>query len=296
MLWTTGEALIDVIIQAGGKCSFSPGGAMLNTAVNLGRMGDSVGFVGICGEDAAGKHLAKVLGESGIDTSGLIAVRDFRTPLALAFLDGQRNADYTFYRDQFPADKMTFPRAGKGDLLLAGSYQALLDGVHQPLLDWITESRRRGALFIYDPNFRRPHLQELERFRPRIQCLMKQAEIVKASDEDLQLIFGIADGRSAWEFMREMGPKVLVYTMGAKGATWFDHKDEIFLPAPEVEVVSTIGAGDAFNAGLMSGIGALDDYPSFLNNTQLKWQILRNAIGIASEVCSLEGNHIERLP
>ncbi|MBE0641050.1 MAG: carbohydrate kinase [Bacteroidales bacterium] len=294
MLWTSGEALIDIIVNPRGGCTFNPGGSMLNTAMNLGRRGVSVGFVGISGEDAAGNFLRKYLMESGINTSHLSSVTGFRTPMALAFLDAQGKASYTFYRDTLPADHLYFPETGEGDIILVGSYQSIQDEVHHRLMDWVQVSRSKGALIIYDPNFRRPHLHDLQRLLPRILCLMQHADIVKASDEDLQLVLGIADGRQAWERISGLGPQALAYTMGADGAAWFDRWDEIRLPAPEVEVISTIGAGDAFNAGLMAGLADYSSLEGFMHDRHRKNEVMNQAIQIASEVCRLESNFVDR--
>ncbi|HRY99813.1 MAG TPA: PfkB family carbohydrate kinase [Bacteroidales bacterium] len=295
MIWTTGEALLDIIHAPDGFTTLSPGGAMLNTAVDLGRCHLPVGFIGGLGDDAPGRMVRDFLNKSRVGSQHLRALPAWRTPVALALLDSGGNASYTFYRDPAGEYAPEYPVPGPGDLLLYGSYHALHDQVHHTLLSWLHSCRERGVMLIYDPNFRRPHLHELPRLKPRILDLIRCAHLLKASDEDLQLVFRFSSGGEAWDNLCNIGPRALAYTRGARGASWYASDWELRFPAPEVDVLSTIGAGDAFNAGLLAALAQVSNPTGVLLLEDFAKQALHQAQSLASMVCQRWENHVPQL-
>jgi fructokinase len=108
----------------------------------------------------------------------------------------------------------------------------------------------RGAIIIYDPNFRRAHLAELEELKPRIIENINYADIVRGSDEDFYLIFGAERPEKVREII-DNETKLLLYTQNTDNVKVFLNSLEASIPAEKIKAVSTIGAGDNFNAGII---------------------------------------------
>ncbi len=294
-IYTIGEALLDIIIADTGTVTATPGGAMLNTAVSLGRCGVPVSFIGELGGDATGDRIAHSLAADGVDTKQLIRYNGRKSTVAIAELDGHGDARYSFYKDM-PEERMPdpLPLPQAGDIVLFGSFFALTTAVRVPLLNYIKGSRARGALVIYDPNFRRPHLPELPRILPFVRENLLLAHIVRGSDEDFSLLFGVDTADAAWDIVRSHGVMVLFYTRSDNDATLFTEHHRIVLPVPPVTVVSTVGAGDSFNAGVLHtlhravvGVDRLDAVDAMF------WEkALRTGIAFGSQVCTRTENTV----
>mgnify|MGYP001766112445 CR=1 FL=1 len=292
-IYTIGEALLDIIIAADGRVTATPGGAMLNTAVSLGRCGVPVSFIGELGGDATGDRIVNSLAADGVDTTHLIRYNGRKSTVAIAELNARGDAAYSFYKDM-PEERMkgSLPLPENGDMVLFGSFFALTDTVHEPLVSLLKVSRARGALLMYDPNFRRPHLPELPRLLPFVRENLLLAHIVRGSDEDFRLLFGVDSADAAWELVRSHGVTVLFYTRSDRDATLFTEQHRIVLPVPPVAVVSTVGAGDSFNAGVLYtlhravvSVDRLDAVDAVF------WEkALRTGIAFGGHVCTHTGN------
>ncbi len=293
MIFCCGEALIDMIPEPtkAGADGFVPhvGGAVFNTAMALGRLGAPTGLLTGLSEDLFGRRLRAALEESGVDASR--AVRS-RRPTTLAFVtlaDGQ--ATYDFYDENSagrmlrPADMPPLgPEVGAlffGGVSLAAepcadAYEALLT------------RERAGRAVMLDPNIRPDFIADEARFRARLGRMMARADIVKISREDLDWLE--PDGASLAERaarIRALGPAIVVATAGADGArAFFGDGEEVSVAAPKVEVVDTVGAGDAFNAGVLASLweaGLLS--PAAIRG--IGADALRAALSFAATVASL---------
>ncbi|HOW51173.1 MAG TPA: carbohydrate kinase [bacterium] len=294
-IYTIGEALLDIIFRAGGALAATPGGAMLNTAVSLGRCGAPVAFIGELGGDATGDRIVNALAADGVDTTHLIRYNGRKSAVAIAELDSRGDAQYSFYKDM-PEDRMkeTLPLPETGDVVLFGSFFALTAAVREPLVNFLKVSRARGALVMYDPNFRRPHLPELSRLLPFVRENLSLAHIVRGSDEDFSLLFGIDTADAAWELVRSHGVKVLFYTRSDHDATLITDRHRITVPVPPVTVVSTVGAGDSFNAGVLLTLHRAGVTADGIEATDIAlWErALRTGIAFGSHVCTHAGNAV----
>ncbi|NJK94530.1 MAG: hypothetical protein HC905_06025 [Bacteroidales bacterium] len=114
-------------------------------------------------------------------------------------------------------------------------------------------SQKSGSLIIYDPNFRKSHLHELDQLLPFIMENIELADIVKGSDEDFMNIFHTSDTETIFGIINDP-KKILIQTFGKDGVTFFSDKLSFHLAANQINPASTIGAGDNFNAGLAYGI------------------------------------------
>ena len=210
MVYTIGETVLDIIFKGDQPVTTKAGGSMLNSAVSLGRAGIPVTFISETGADRVGEMITGFLEKNNVSVKFIQTYPDARTPLALAFLDEQGDASYSFYRS-FPEKRLTgdLPYAGPDDLILFGSFYSISPEVRNRLSILLTEARKNNALIIYDPNFRKQHLKDLETALPWIYENIDFADIIRGSDEDFLNIFGTGDAKMTFE---RMNGKVLIYT------------------------------------------------------------------------------------
>jgi fructokinase len=293
-VYCIGETVLDIIFRGDEPVAASPGGSMLNSAVSLGRAGIPVHLITDFGKDAAGDLVFRFLEQNGVSTSLAERYDHGKTALAIALLDERQNASYTFYKD-YPANRLTarLPEVRPGDLVLFGSFYALTAGLRERLSGFIVAARSAGAFIIYDPNFRKPHLDELESLRPWILENISLASLVRGSDEDFSLIFGSETGMDAYAKVAEAGCNVLVYTKNRMGVEFFAPGVSLSLPVPEITPLSTIGAGDAFNAGIIHSLVAGTTPAGSGTRAGLDWEaILQQAIRFSENVCLSMENYI----
>lgn len=259
MILCAGEALIDMLprdTKEGGS-AFAPhvGGSVFNTANALGRLGQSVGFFSGISTDFFGEMLIETLQTSGVETR--FAARSTR-PTTLAFVrlsDG--NATYLFY-DENSAGRML----SESDIpALDDSIEALFFGcislaVEPCAATYETLLMREGGtrVTMLDPNIRAGFIQDEAVYRGRLDRMLAHADLVKVSDEDLFWMRGQGEIEAKANELLAMGPAVVCVTEGSRGVTGFTHDGAVFVPAPKVEVVDTVGAGDTFNGGFLTGL------------------------------------------
>ncbi|WP_295311767.1 carbohydrate kinase [Roseobacter sp.] len=263
MILCCGEALIDMIpapVQAGGT-GFVPhsGGAVFNTAVALGRLDVPTGFLTGLSTDLFGEQLRETLGHSKVDTRFCI-LSDRPTTLAFVRLtDG--HATYTFY-DENTAGRSLFP-----DQLpdLPDDIGALYFGgislISEPCADFYAALAMRDAgerLIVMDPNIRPGFIRDEDRYRARLDAMIRRTGILKVSDEDLEWILpGPGPLTEKASAIAARGPKIVIVTRGREGAfASFSDGTMVNAPARRVEVVDTVGAGDTFNAGVLAALAS----------------------------------------
>jgi len=268
---------------------------MLNTAVSLGRSGIRVEFISEIADDQPGDMIVSFLKENKVGTSYLNRYSDGKTTLALAFLNERADAGYSFYSD-LPKVRLKgkLPVPTGNDIVLFGSFFSVTDGIHEKLINFLSAARKNNALILYDPNFRHPHLPELSRVMPRITENISYAGIIRGSDEDFLHIFAIRKPGDVYARIRTRDDQVLIYTRSDEDVSIVTGTCEVSVAVPGIEPVSTIGAGDSFNAGLIHafirmGIG-WEKIP-FLPEDDWK-RITGNAIRFSQNVCMSLDNYI----
>lgn len=258
MILCCGEALIDMLPRTlpDGSAVFLPvaGGAVFNTAIALGRLGERAGFFYGISSDLMGQVLTRALDESGVDHA--LCIRSPR-PTTLAFVtlkDG--HAQYAFY-DEGTAGRMVEP----GDLPPFPAIDALHFGaislIAEPVgsaLEMLAMREKSEAVISLDPNIRPGFVSDETAYRARLARMLAIADIVKVSDDDLAwLAPGVAF--DDWAAQRiGSGTSLVVLTRGEQGARAATAKGALEVPAVPARVVDTVGAGDTFNAGLLAGL------------------------------------------
>ncbi|WP_417686719.1 carbohydrate kinase family protein [Roseibium sp.] len=261
MLLCCGEALIDMIPSevADGGFGYVPhsGGAIFNTAIALGRLGQKVQMLTGVSTDLFGQQLEKSLSESNVGTS--LSVRSDR-PTTMAFVQlSNGHATYTFYDENSAGRMLT-----EADLpSLPDDVKALYFGgislAVEPCADAYAALLHREAktrTIMIDPNIRPGFIRDEAGYRARLNRMIADADIVKVSDEDLDWI-DRSEGsleRKAADLL-STGPKLVVVTRGKDGAAaYFADGSSVSVKGSPVAVVDTVGAGDTFNAGFLASL------------------------------------------
>jgi len=253
-----GETVYDIVLEDGIPVSGCAGGAMLNTSVSLGRLGIAVFLVGTVGDDLVGENIRAFLHRNHVDTTCLQVRKGKKTSLALAFLDQAKEASYQFYKDDpFPRGMtIDIPPAGPRDIFLFGSYYSIMPETSEQVRNLIRRAKSASSMIIYDPNFRTAHLSKLEELLPAVIRNISSADLVRGSADDFLNLFGSSDPDFVYNHLVDVGCKHLIYTMGGDGIYYIYPGGRKFFRTKSVKPVSTVGAGDSFNAGLISGIFA----------------------------------------
>jgi len=293
-IYGIGETVLDIIFKNGQPQAAKAGGSVLNSVVSMGRMGLPVSFISEYGSDDVGDLIDNFLRENGVETTSVHRFKDGNTALAMAFLNEKNDASYTFYK-KFPAKRLDikFPEIKKDDIVQCGSFYAIWPEIRVKFKKFISDSKKNGALILYDPNFRSNHLNELDTLKPLIIENMKMATYVRGSDEDFKNIFGANSADEAWSIVKKYC-KSLVYTANVEGVYVRTLSYSGKFPVKKITPVSTIGAGDNFNAGMLTSI-----YNNKLTGDQLseigekEWtRIITSAVDFATHVCLSYENYI----
>lgn len=289
-----GETVLDVIFKEGQPQAAKAGGSVLNSVVSMGRMGLPVSFISEYGADDVGDIIDSFLNKNGVNTSSVHRYEDGKTTLALAFLNERNDAHYSFYKD-YPSRRLNieFPHLQQDDILQFGSFYAIWPEIRTQIRKFVQASHDSGALVVYDPNFRKSHLDELSALKPLIIENMRMAGLVRASDEDFRNIFRVNSPDEAWDIVRNYC-NCLVYTASTEGVYVRTGSFSGKFPVKSIMPVSTIGAGDNFNAGMITSI-----YRNGIGRDQLamtgqkEWtSIIETAVNFATHVCLSYENYI----
>jgi fructokinase len=256
MIVSAGEALIDLLPTAdrGVQPAYRAivGGSPLNVAVALGRLGAPAAFLGAVSTDAFGDRIVSTLAESGVDLS-LVTRVNRPTPLAVVTLDGAE-ARYAFYDSGTAARAMTLrelkPLPPEAAMLHLGSIALAAEPAASTLIAR-AKTAREGRLVCVDPNVRPAFAFGKPFYRRNLERAMELGHIVKLSLSDLAWL---RPGLAPEEFARERlaaGASLVVVTRGSNGAVACTRNGMSAVAAAPVPVVDTIGAGDAFTAGML---------------------------------------------
>jgi fructokinase len=293
-IYGIGETVFDIIFKNGQPQAAKAGGAMLNSTVSLGRIGLPVYFISEYASDNVGNIIDSFLLENGVGTDYIDHFKEGKTKLALAFLNERNDASYTFYQD-YPEKRLNvdFPVICKDDIILCGSIYAITGEIRKKFRDLTTRAKQNGAIVIYDPNFRPTHSSDLEVLKPMIIENMQTAKLIRGSDEDFKNIFGANTPDEAWNVVRNYC-NCMVYTANSEGVYVRTISYAGKFPVKAIKPVSTIGAGDNFNAGMMAAI-----YKNQITYDQLdqmgeeSWsKVVTMGVDFATNVCLSYENYI----
>ena len=176
--------------------------------------------------------------------------------LSLAFLDEENNADYLFYKDHVhDSFSMAYPEINRDDIVLFGSFFAVNPIIHAEVNEFLKFAQQKGAILYYDVNFRPSHRHEVMKITPNFIDNLELSTIVRGSHEDFEVLYKQTDAAKVYQNQIKFYCKNFIYTRGNKPVSVFAipqfQKD---YEVPPLQPVSTIGAGDNFNAGIIYGL------------------------------------------
>ncbi len=295
-IYTIGETVLDILFNNNLPFTARAGGACLNSAVTLGRLNMPVYFIGEYGLDEVGNFIDNFLKENNVSTDYVYRYYDGKSALALAFLNENKDASYDFYKI-YPRNRLniSFPEIQPDDIVLFGSMYAITPEVRPKLLELIKEANRKKAIVIYDPNFRKIHLHDLPKVKPMILDNIKHADILRGSNEDFSFIFGVKDADETYENISTLAPNLL-YTASRRGVFLRTPGYAAEFPVKTIEPISTIGAGDSFNAGIAYSIFNQNiSYKALQKLDESSWKtIVSTAIDFSTHVCLNYDNYISK--
>ena len=251
-----GETVLDSIFQGGQPTAAVPGGSTFNAMVSLGRTAThtfpdvELRMVSQIGDDKVADIVTGFMEANGISTEAMVRVQG-QSSVSLAILDENRNASYEFFRDRslppFAAPELEF---GSGDIVLFGSFFAINPATRVQVRELVQRAKAAGATVYYDINFRKNH--RLDDARQQIEENIALSDIVRGSSEDIEAVWGSSD--AAEVYSRHIVPicKHFICTRGADCTEVFSPGIALSFPVDKsAQIVSTIGAGDNFNAGVI---------------------------------------------
>lgn len=254
-----GEALVDLLPDDQGRLVPHPGGSPANTAVAMRRLGIDVTFLGGISRDRWGDVLAGHLESEDVRLHG--QRRDEPTALAVATLRHDGSASYRFLWDGTADRAVTaadLPDGVEADVVVVGSVDAVLEPVAGAVRALVTREGRH--VVVLDPNLRPSIVDDLDATRARLLELATHAHVVKASDEDLELLLPDLDpDEAAFQLLDGEATQLVVMTRGDDGALVTTPRFQLPVPAVDVATVAdTVGAGDTFTAGLVTALAERD--------------------------------------
>ena len=293
-----GETVLDIIFKNNQPVGAVPGGSVFNSIISLGRSGVKCSFISETGNDRVGRTILDCLEENGVDASSVYVYPDSKSPLSLAFLNENNDAEYIFYKDH-PNDRLefTFPDVQPDDIVLFGSYYAVNPVIRPQVVGFLDYARQHGAILYYDVNFRASHKNEVMKLTPNILENLEYADIVRGSTEDFEVMFHKSDPDVIYRTQIAFYTKRFICTQGARPVEL--RAENGLKKSYEVksngDTVSTIGAGDNFNAGFAYGLirYGITREQIELGLSEQQWdQLISCAQQFSAEVCRSINNSV----
>ena len=287
-----GELLIDFAPKATDEAGYptlkaNPGGAPGNFLAALAKYGCSTAMMGKVGDDMFGRLLVQTLRGAGIDTKGVLLDKDQFTTLAFVSLDASGNRDFSFARKP-GADTCLTPEELDLDLLKGSRvfHFGTLSLTDEPAASAtrraIEAAKVEGLLISLDPNLRKPLWKREEDAKAAIEWSLRQADIVKISDEEIEWLWGLSPEAGAQKLLHEYGVSLVYATLGPKGCHAATRSCSTTVSSPSgIHVVDTTGAGDIFGGSAMSRFLQIKKAPADLTEAELT-HIVRFACTAAS--------------
>ena len=284
-----GETILDILFRDGQPTAAVPGGSVYNAMISLGRMGADVTFISETGNDRVGRMILSHLRDNGISTDSVNVFPEGKSPVSLAFLNEHNDAEYLFYKD-YPRLRLdvTLPPVSRDDIIMIGSYYAVTPVLRDKVKELLDAARQAGAIIYYDVNFRSTHASEAIKLMPAILENFEYADILRGSAEDFQNMFRQGDPDIIYR--RHVGfycPQ-FICTDGGRDICLRTARLSKNYPIDPIPTVSTIGAGDNFNAGFIYGLIKNGITRQHIDQglTESQWDALvSSALDFSAECC-----------
>ena len=275
-----GELLIDFaphsVNEAGyPTLSANPGGAPGNFLAALNRYGCRTAMIGKVGDDMFGRLLVNTLRQAGIETRGIVVDPRQFTTLAFVALDAGGNRDFSFARKPgadtcLTPDELDEAMIADSRVFHFGTLSLTDDPAREATRRAIALAKQHGALISLDPNLRKPLWPTMDAAKQAIDWSLRQADIVKISDEEIEFMWGLSPEDGAKKLLAEYGASLVYATLGPKGCHVANARGSATVCSPAgIRVVDTTGAGDIFGGSAMSRFLKIGKAPGELSVDEL---------------------------
>lgn len=292
-----GETILDILFRNGQPTAAVPGGSVFNGLVSLSRAGVPIRFISETGNDQVGDIILHFMRDNGMPTEHVNVFPDGKSPVSLAFLNERNDAEYIFYKD-YPRQRLdvVWPEVEEDDIVVLGSYYALNPVLRDKVLELLDMARSRKAIVYYDPNFRSSHKEEAIKLAPTIIENLEYADIVRGSADDFLYMYNQQDVDKIYKDKIKFYCRNFICTAGHRNIALRTAHVSKEYPIPAVETVSTVGAGDNFNAGVIYGLLKEDIRYDALNDMdEVCWdRVVGYGIAFATESCRSLNNSVSR--
>jgi len=243
-----GETVLDIIFKNNQPVAAKAGGSSLNTLVSLARVDVPVNFITEIGKDKVGDNIMQFLSDNKLNTNYVCRFSEGKSAVALAYLNENNDAEYEFFKE-YPKQRLQgeIPDFKKNDIVIFGSYFGLNPAIRPRLMEYLQVAKNNEAIIIYDPNFRCHHLKNRDKLIPIIEENFRLADLVRGSHEDFINIYGLDKPTEVYSKVAGHCANLII-TSGADGVFVFGTGHHRHFNVPIINPVSTIGAGDNFNA------------------------------------------------
>ncbi|HET9103517.1 MAG TPA: carbohydrate kinase [Solirubrobacteraceae bacterium] len=295
MITVAGEALIDVLIDPSGQISAHPGGAPFNVARTVAALGQPCQFLGRVGGDVFGRRLRAALQERGV-TLAVPEPTRAPTTLAVAELDADGVADYRFYLEGTSAGCIGAPDLppevlAESQAVAFGGLGLLTEPLSSTLRELLPSVPAAGTVLL-DPNCRPHAIDDLESFRATVDGFLAHSDVVKVSVDDLALLDAHHDPRAAARRYLDFRPASVLVTDGGRPVTVHTLGGEQAVPVPSVDLVDTVGAGDAFVAGFLTWWVEQGCTREQAGDLERVTEAARAAVTVAAAACTTAGANL----
>ena len=292
-----GETILDILFRDGQPQAAVPGGSVYNAVISLGIMGQNVTFISETGNDRVGEMILANMRENGVDTANVNVFPEGKSPVSLAFLNERNDAEYIFYKD-YPRQRLevNMPEISSDDIIMIGSYFAITPVLRDKVKELLDRAHDAGAIIYYDVNFRSTHANEAIKLMPTIIENFEYADILRGSTEDFQNMFRQPDADKVYS--NHVGfycPNFICTDADGDVRLRTKHVCKDY-PVTPLKAVSTIGAGDNFNAGVVYGLLKYRVRRADLAElTEADWDaIIRCGMDFSADVCKSVSNSVSK--
>ncbi|MBB7988118.1 aminoimidazole riboside kinase [Escherichia coli] len=259
-VWVLGDAVVDLLPESDGRLLPCPGGAPANVAVGIARLGGTSGFIGRVGDDPFGALMQRTLLTEGVDITYLKQDEWHRTSTVLVDLNDQGERSFTFMvrpsADLF-LETTDLPCWRHGEWLHLCSIALSAEPSRTSAFTAMTAIRHAGGFVSFDPNIREDLWQDEHLLRLCLRQALQLADVVKLSEEEWRLISGkTQNDRDICALAKEYEIAMLLVTKGAEGVVVCYRGQVHHFTGMSVNCVDSTGAGDAFVAGLLTGLSS----------------------------------------
>ena len=286
---------MDILFKEDKPIDAVPGGSAFNSVISIGRVGVPCAFIGYTGKDHVGDLTVDFLKANGVDVRYFEQKDKVKSCISLAFLDELGDAHYVFYKDT-PVSNSLLDRKLEflpGDALLLGSYYAVSAGTRSQIKGVLDAAVAAGATVYYDLNFRSSHKDELPELMPAILYNFRRATVVRGSADDFEVMWGERDARKIYKEHIARYCRIFICTSGAGRITVCTPDDAWDFDVQLVaDVVSTVGAGDNFNAGFLCALSRRQmSLAGSIEKVDMA-PLIESGVRFASAVCRSTENYV----